>query len=513
VGYCPVAWVCGPTRQSERGDLGVLPLVPQASIEGRVVDVAGDPVAHAQVHAVPDAFDGVGAYLARLPARWSESLPPGNLRFQELLPPAETDADGAFRLLVTPSTTAYALSTSRDDYLAGTEEGIVVATPRGSECVEIVLARGARVSGWLVRNGLDWSGELGWDRPGVRGKRSVLVRGGRYELENLEPGPIRVFVESAITKEVVAEAALEVRAEGVYRQDLSWTEAVQTIAGQVVDARGAPVRHAVVGVRRSTSRKPRDLSTKSGLGGRFELEVPPDETFVVTATDRVVRTEVADVPAGASDVMLVLGGSGSLTVQLLDARSGEPVVPPSLRFLAWAPPQKGSFRRLKAKSSPDGVARVELPAGRIELEVDLSPLGYVPEIVPDVVITGQGVALTVELERGFDVRFAIAREHVRELRGHAVFLIDRDRPDTLRGPSPGEDGDPFVQVDGLRLWAHRTVLKRRRLSFGADGRAQLEALAPGAYVLRCFPEDVSLEPSAILLGTADQSIDLSLYRR
>jgi hypothetical protein len=188
-------------------------------------------------------------------------------------------------------------------------------------------------------------------------------------------------------------------------------------------------------------------------------------------------------------------------------------VSPVARFLGWAETPVGPFRTVKAQRAPDGSARVRIPAGTVALEVDLSGQGYARKVVPSVLVPARGSgAVRVELEPCSDVRFTLAPEAARELRRHAVFLLDEGGDDLVRGPLAPGDPAANLRVGRVRLWADPSVAERRRLTFDGQGQARLR-VSPGSYVLRCFPDDLALEPGRLTLAPGSATVALARVRR
>lgn len=351
-----------------------------ASLEGRLVDGLGRPVEGARIHAIAPhgtqersalthadgsfAFGGVPAELDLLVARPEQryrfvlrrsfELTLGETRQVELTLPSERPPlavfvaddtgqplEGARVLLLSldPNVplrqTAYsdAAGQAELDDAAGLKASLRVQAPGFSPFeaelgaaparVEVVLERGVLVSGTIT--------QLRGRLP-VEGAEVVLVQDGErrtahsdadgaYTFAEVAPGPIRLLLSHP---EFAAKTLSEtVRATGrvdrPFELPVVELQPAGSVAGIVLDASGAPVPNARVGVGVVPAFLPAGAAptgfAKSGEDGRFTLHgVPAGRTRIAAYAVGSGRAErEVEVEAGetTSDVELRLAGGDS----------------------------------------------------------------------------------------------------------------------------------------------------------------------------------------------------------
>jgi len=504
-GYHPFVW---SYRVEELGRAlsPRIPLAPLAAIEGRVTDEAGDPLAALDVHARSDG-QRLGPALLAAEERAALDLP--GLAGPDMLfrSSGRTDDRGVFRIQVLPGSAPKRVVAARPDGSSATSEPVVVESSQRRPWVEIVFREGADVHGRVLLDGEPREGqEVRWEPlSGGPGGSAESDRAGRYELPDVRPGAVVVRVVSDLWRYgPLPRAELVVEAGESYEQDLAWEVDVATIAGRVVSESGEPLP----GVRiEAACESPEGngtarFETSTEDDGTYAVEVRAALAYEVTAGRRSIDRSRPDVAAGSADVDFVLPELGTVTVQLVDAATGEPVqVRVESYGLSWRASGRQAFQPARVPLSHDGAAELHLPVGAVDLSVHASELGYAPATVHGVQVTKDPPRLpvVVELSRGVEVKLALVDEAGAggaSLRDHRLFLLEDAQLALLRGPFPRAGASSNYDIDGVHLWVGDPGLLDRMLQPDDRGRARLPGLAPGRYTLRAYPEDLRFEPEA-----------------
>ncbi len=194
-----------------------------------------------------------------------------------------------------------------------------------------------------------------------------------------------------------------------------------SIAGRVVDWSGKAVAGAAVGVRLEGSAETASQVATSRADGSFEAGGLAGQRFTVSAAAAQGSVERAGVPAGARDVLLMLG-SGELVGQVTGER-GEPVAD----FVAYAEPLELGEARPRSQRfvSPGGEFRLSLAPGLYALRV--SATGYVPGGLERVVVRASAASerVRVALREGASIRGRVVDEGARPLEGVRVATNER----------------------------------------------------------------------------------------
>lgn len=501
--YCPLQW-------SWTGDDIVpglaprLPLERPAWIEARIVDADGAPV------------EGVGVYASQ------EGFPSEPLAQETLeafgVPGRATDQDpsdaraplddlpGAVAVPVIPSEKDYTLHAWHADYVSAESGPLELRSPDSRASVELVLYQGGSIVGRVTRNGepLDYAEVRCVDPAGGYLGRNHTSEKGEFRLENVRVGEVTLSVRESHF-DVLYEAELTVEAGLELVHDVALEAALDTLEGSVTWVGGAPAvdRGVYARVTGDPVWKPAS-HTQTDEAGAFVIEVPAGELYDVSV-EHVGDVERSSVPAGSHGVDFVLPLLSTLTLELRDVSTGEPVQGEGSRdfnrWLSWREPGAARYRGTHADIDIHGRAEVKLPVGAVDLAIDLVSDGYVPLRLPGVAVPEVPSAHPVEvfLERGAELGFqfidASTGEGARPA-DHLVYAVPEGKRDLIRQPV----GDELShRINGVRVVIQDPELNGRRLPLSGKGTAEQQALEPGRYLLMVFPPDLALEPAAFTI--------------
>jgi protocatechuate 3,4-dioxygenase beta subunit/5-hydroxyisourate hydrolase-like protein (transthyretin family) len=332
-------------------DLGTVVLSPGATLEGRVVDPAGQPIEGAEVRAVAG---GAGGMTLRFMSR------------DQGAPDAFTAADGSFRLEDRSPGESLDLAVSHPSYGPGNAPGVTVPT---QEPVRIVLQPMTRVSGRTVSK--DGKGIAGADvtlteitpmsfggmsrmRPG-NWKRTVTDADGAFSFAAVSPGAIEVRAE-APRYQAAELQGIEAKAG----QELAGLELLlppaASVEGRVLSPDGRPVPGAEVTVVQSDSVTGFGFSglyAQTDGDGRYNLEGVPPGPRTLEARANGYRRAVRDleVTAGAANTAdLTLERGFEVSGRVID-EAGNPVASAQLTMIAGSDFFSGALSNL---SGADG---------------------------------------------------------------------------------------------------------------------------------------------------------------
>lgn len=362
----------GPAEgQKVRADLR---LGQPRRLSGRVVDEEGQPVPGAAIEL-------------------SREVPSGHLAIHPSWR-TETDAQGAFRLDRLPEA-IFALSATAPSFLQRWIEGVAT----GGEELVVVLARGARVMGQVVRKSDGGSVERPVVRAvGFKNQATAEVKAGpdgRFTLTSILPGD---YIVVALAKGFAPgqSAPFTVGADGVVegvRVELSMGG---TLRGTVLEEPSRrPVAKAQITVT-GLSRPDRasaflagmktPSSAVSGDDGRFELTLlAVGQTTVEVRHESFVRLrEEVEVIEGRVTEVTFLVQAGGAVEGLLRASAGGPALATGGRVCL-----RGERRSIQTHTQPDGKVRLDrLPPGAYRLYAFHEAAGRTAMSFQDVEVRG-----------------------------------------------------------------------------------------------------------------------------
>ena len=497
-GYLPLVWTCSLPETDEEI---VLPMVAPGWVVGRVVDHAGDPISGAQVglggtgnlvQGAPDEFPGFEGLTQRIfygfPAESN----------------ARTNDEGAFEVLVTPSSSGFELLAQAEGYAVSTKGPLFVSFPGEHLQVDLVLQPEARIHGRLTLGGEPWTGLIQALASDGRGIRSVAPdESGEYEITGLNADRWTISYHDVDTTQPKARIQIDVTAGESYEHNFDWEAAASSISGTVRTAAGRPVPDADVRALCVGCPHASQLHATTSDDGSYSIPVDADLVFNVATGWNHDLVEVFDVPSGATGVDLVQKRKGVLRLRLVESATGRPVslgVRSSVWWneLSWRPAAARDFLPCMGNIDLDGILELELPLGRGDLDVAMTWEGYVARRVPDLGVREDPdpKPITVELERG--VELILNHAHGFDAaEGHVLFVLAESQLNHVDGPfAVAEPGTVQLGDAHFRL-ASRSL--RSQYFHGEEGVTELHGLFPGTYHVVAFPDDLVFEPASFVV--------------
>lgn len=442
-------------------------------ILGLVRDATSRPIEGAQVGALADGDDRpptLGAYLDR-------GVDPG-----ETL----TGAEGRF-VLDGLDSGFYRVVATHVGHAPGEVRGVEVRAGRDTADVELRLGAGATVTGRVTAGGSPLEGALVYARPTEGAPDSPLDElgpppvstgaDGRYRLENLPAGRLDLVAEA--DGYLAASRALELE-EGAHLEagDLELGSGL-SIAGQVVDERGAPLRGAMVSVYGAAAG---GGSGTTSPEGRFEVRGLGPGVYTLQAwAEGFANRVVEGVSAGDLSVHLVLGRNGRIEGQLL-AAGGRPET--AFSFVLRS---EGYTYSAPADAAHDGrFVLAEVPPGVYELEVSVP--GYAPARVASVAVAAGEVTrgVVVRLAQGGTVRGVVVAGRERRPVEGATVMVESEVGVTAAGVEAvrtGPDGEFTLRNVPEGVHTLRVVHPDHAEAFVAGVRASEGGVTQGLEVL------------------------------
>lgn len=454
-------------------------LRPGVSVGGVVVDESGAPVEGARV-------------ISENATRQSNLADPR-------LDGAITDAKGRWRLtgLARETTRFHAYHAA---YAPAVTAPLLLGDGVDRDQVELVVTRGARLVGQVVRDGAPVPGaEV---RVAIADSRTPQLRrarcdaAGRFELRGLPRRAVHVMAATAGAVSEVVSLDLQ---RGEPEALVLSLDLAGSIAGVVVTSSGEPVGEARVVAEpvhgtdpseRVTARLRGRPSTVADGDGGFRLDGLEPGAYHVRAIRPGDAPDLVDMRAGVRvdtgdrDARIVVD---DLTVLVGRVAFADGEAPASFQVaLGFAPP--------RTFAGTDGTFRIEgVPSGKQYVRVDG------PEIVSaghaDVEIAAGEVhdLGTISVERGRTVRGAVVDPAGAPVAG-AVVVLGRE----IKG-----DGATLMRADEPPL---------RQAVTGADGAFTLRGIGRGTHVLAADHDTIG-RSATVDLGAGAGDVELALTLR
>ena len=311
-GYSTTARFVDPAALAE---LELFPLVGACTLSGRVLGPDARPLAGATVVPIHDKTR------AGLPPNFEAACPvPDGTVFHRIstLFSALTDSEGRFRFeALSPfmpysDVSAHAPGLGRVHYgelrfrNPGEQREIEITYPCATGTIEGVVRVGDKPDRAFLR----------WHGSSAQGKTEADAN-GRYRLEQVEAGPIRLEVYPNEWREKV-ELSLVLEPDATLTQDVDIDAPRGRISGRVLRASGEPEPWTVVRARLTDGRQ---LTTTTEQDGRFDLalDAAVGEGVELELLDHMLWFEQPSAAVGDSGLELRLPDSGVLRVAVTDA--------------------------------------------------------------------------------------------------------------------------------------------------------------------------------------------------
>ncbi|GMV92132.1 MAG: hypothetical protein AMXMBFR82_19100 [Candidatus Hydrogenedentota bacterium] len=324
------------------------PIVMGIRVSGICVDEQGNPVSGAQIEGRDrDNYRSLESYI--------------------------TGEDGRFTLAGFPKTPRFTIDAEVRGKLVSDLYGPTPLKGGDVKDVRVVMRPVASIAGTVV----DASGR---PLPGIRVSANPMEQelqryvgnateetasDGAFRLEGLAPGNHRVFLQvpdaSILRKPATGPEFIELASgESVTGLRLVYEDPDSvglTIAGRVVDAKGAPIANAEV---RSHGADAFRL-TQSNDAGEFLIGGLPDITVTLVAEHAEhAKATTENVAAGTTGLQLVMDDLGTLEGQVVDAVTGEPVEQFELVHLDTTTRNHvGERTRMRPQIDPEGRFRID----------------------------------------------------------------------------------------------------------------------------------------------------------
>ncbi len=469
-GHAPVDVPGIEVGTAARAELGTVVLLPEAVIEGVVVDAVGNAVGGASI-VVAEAN----------PRRRMEALVKAYGS-----PAAESGADGWFRVGSLQPRAAVDVVVLAQGFAEQQVAGVVPLPAeevgRAAAPLRVVLHPASRITGRVVdRRREPVAGANVFYGIERRTREMTLHAGGRpgpvstdedgrFELRDLAEGIVHVQVHAAGYQPGQLEVPVAPGRDALDLELVLLPGAV--VSGHVLDASGAPVASAQVSVEGRGGGGPRALTDAEGV---YRLDGVEQGKRILAAYDprgQRVSKEV-EVGSGETSADLVFAGGASVAGLVLD-HDGLPIAEASVRLIGdargFGDVRTASDGRFTIPDVADGAytlsARKEgLAAAEVKVSVEGAPVS----------------GLELRLERGATL--------VGELRG-------------LK----------FSELPQARVVASRPgVWDSRQASADFAGRFRLRGLAPGEWQVVAMIESAGRQARAqVAVGPGDDEVPVVL---
>ncbi len=514
-GYSPFTWSWGVGFIRDLSPR--IPMLAEARIEGRVQDAQGNPVARAQIHA-RNKKHIMGMW--QLDSGESEALDlPGQAAYHDEYLSFEkglaTDDDGLFRVGVVAGDEAYKVSPSHRDFMPVEPRTIQGLSADQPTWLEFTLHRGATIRGHAKLNGKPWTDSVYWQAGNLLG-RGDAEEDGAFELENVPLGSISLQVRDPLNNTLRYESKLQVTDAGEYEHDIAWKEEFSTISGTVHSSSGKPLPEVHVQAEHKTEGRLHKFRSKTAEDGSFTIEVIPGIKYSVGVMRKDRPPAVVDVSPNSQKVNLILPEMRSLRLNLIDAESKQRVESGSSRpwWISWKTSNSGRYQSAGTIIDPEGLARIELPVGSIDLAISCTQEGYIRRVIQGVQVDQhtEVSTLTVELERGQELSIHLKGEGdlAKMQRSHLLILLEESMGGAVRSADPERNLPVTMTINGISVWCEDPGLINHRID---HQEALLHGLKRGRYRIVSVPEDLVFDPEVIEIPSSESPVVIRWRKR
>jgi protocatechuate 3,4-dioxygenase beta subunit len=360
-----------------------LELDPASSIEGRVTDSGGKPVA------------GAGLFCSEKNAIAYLTV--------DSTPKTHTDAEGKFRLTGINAKKEYIVNAEAEGFVRGQSKPLLVEPGKEYKGIDIVLTNGGVLSGRVQDTqgkpivGADLkvqvmappAGDLVWiARELQKTKDGSTEADGTFRLTGVRPGKVKLFVsaEKFLRRE---DLEFDVAEGGAVQNILINMEKGYSIAGRVTDLNGRPVQRAQV-YASGAYPTPSYGTTETGPEGYYRIMSLKGGRFTVNVRAPGYETKMkTDVEADDENVDFVIAKNGSISGRVTASGGAVPVerFRVTLNVVGGGPEGGGggtpTFSKQKYFNSKEGKYTVE-DVGQGLYEVVVSSDDHAPKTVPGV---------------------------------------------------------------------------------------------------------------------------------
>lgn len=321
-GYVPA----GPLQHSAEEPPLTVRLERASSIEGRVVDQRGWPVAGALVRALgegfpraaaPPAHDSLGVTSGPVPPITAAGTEAPAFARQ-----VATGPDGSFRLTSLGSG-SYTIAVNHDDFAPAESERLQLDPGTTRAGVSVVLRSGAELAGRVVDergNGLEGIPvELRAPEESLP-RMSVTASDGSFSFRGVR-GEVSV---TALPYDLApARASVEIGDDALVTIELALSSTLYTLRGRVVDERGFGVDGALLSVSSKSSDAPIQRSAKSDADGTFSVPALPAPPYALDAEHPAFSPARIPEIGSTDDVRIVMSVGVTVLGEVLDDWTGD----------------------------------------------------------------------------------------------------------------------------------------------------------------------------------------------
>ena len=518
------AWVFASNPAFERRSLEIGNVAREGSTRFRLPREGRLPKASEAGPGLHARFDGNPRVSVRHEAEMLHSRGGHHVTLSDARRPilgVQTDAAGRFAVPLLAEAQPYQLLACHDAYLPGRSKPFLVPPEGLQEPLSLVLQSGAIVQGNIRRNGEAWPNVwVEWRQTATGGRGVCEPDGeGRYRLTGIPPGTIRIGLLDRFDGSVPDPATLSVELGEEYELDFGWEEPTGPISGRITDHQGNPVAGARVHAHPDRGWAHQNWC-ETDAEGRYELQVPVDESQYVYLNRDPVRRQRSHVMAGTEGVDFVLPAMGTARVQLVHADTGEPLRDlnaSARRSLAWRESGAGEFRTIRGSVDVDGILELKVPMPSIDLMLHLRGAGFAPVHAHGIPVSDElrPDPTPVELVPGVDVEFLVRGEgplNEAALRDSVVLVLEDYQRERIRGPFPMQGSNANYNIGGVHLWVDEPPLLNQRFRGHNGGRELLRGLLPGRYHVQVYPPGLRFSPDVFEVNPDTTRIELSWSR-
>lgn len=405
---------------------------------------------------------------------------------------SETDADGSFELGgFGADDDEVWLNVSAPGYIATWANAQIA---EDAEPVEVELLAGASVRGVVVHAGQPVPGAKITAQFGKLSADSVSDEAGRFLLQGLPSGALRIRADHPDFPEARREVLVP-NAPGVAEVTLV-LDAGRTLRGVVRDPNGEPVAEATVALRRG---KDRGATAKSDANGEFELGgLPLDRFTLIGRKENYLPVRDLEILPGQSTVEIELRPAAGIALTVVDAATREPIsvfqvleLPADaeleeddkrLTWGRWGTGMAGEYRSDPPRWEPGAELQLRIRATNY-------PIVSVPSVTAS--LDADPAGLVVEVAAGASLRLQLLTDRGLPLEGARVAWTGA--PVGKGKMPPTTDASGRVEIGGVGAGSQAL-----RIEHDDWGRLMRRVEVPSGVAIH--DETIRLQPLASVSG-------------